>query len=239
MVGTFGIVSTRLVLVTARMRTLPESAPALADGRLANVIWAWPAITSCIAGASPRYGNVRDGDASHALEQFGRQVRNRAIARRRHIELARIGLGVGEQLLHVLDRQVIVHDQRVGGLGHQRHRLHALDGIVRQLAVDGRCDGLAADGAQQQHRAIRLGTRHLGGGDGAAAARLVLHHDGDLGVQLKLRGDRAGDDIVATAGREADQHPHRARWQVLGHALGCGQREGDGTILENAMIDSR
>ncbi|MNR15995.1 hypothetical protein D3C85_1325600 [compost metagenome] len=170
---------------------------------------------------------MRDGDASHALEQFGRQVRDRAIARRRDIELARIGLGVGEQLLHALDRQVIVHDQRVGRLGHQRDRLHALDGVVRQLAVDGRRNRLAAHRAQQQHRAIRLGARHLGGGDGAAAARLVLHHDGGLGVQLELRGDRAGDDIVATTRREADQHPHRARRQFLGHALGGGQCEGE------------
>ncbi len=42
------------------MRTLPESAPALADGRLAKVIWAWPAITSLHRRRIAAIRDVRD-----------------------------------------------------------------------------------------------------------------------------------------------------------------------------------
>ena len=43
-------------------------------------------------------GNMHDVDASHHLEQFAGHVLRAAIARRAHVELPGIGLGVGDEL---------------------------------------------------------------------------------------------------------------------------------------------
>jgi hypothetical protein len=64
---------------------------------------------------------------------------------------------------------------------------------------------------EKQRVAVRLLAGHRGGGDGAAGARPVLHHQGlavgDLG---KAVGEVARQRIGGTAGADRHQQPHRA-----------------------------
>ena len=56
MVGTSGNRGTRLSVVTAKVRSLPDCMPALAEARSAKITWVSPAIVPVIAGAAPRNG---------------------------------------------------------------------------------------------------------------------------------------------------------------------------------------
>src|SRR5262245_34189932 len=58
-------------------------------------------------------GYVDDVDAGSQLEQFGREVGGIAVAGRSVIELARVRLGVGDELRHRLRRRCGMDDQHL------------------------------------------------------------------------------------------------------------------------------
>ena len=66
----------------------------------------WPDTVASIELGRALEGHVHHVDLGHRFEQLGRQMRSAAGTARTVIELARVGPGVGDQFLQVLDRQV-------------------------------------------------------------------------------------------------------------------------------------
>ncbi|MNV60042.1 hypothetical protein D3C71_1524940 [compost metagenome] len=147
-----------------------------------------------------------------------------AAARRTEVHLARIGLGVGDQVLDVLVGLVGVGHQQVGHIGHARQRREVLDRVKGHLLVQRGVDGVRADGAHEQRVAV---SGCLGGqqaADVAASAGTVVDHHGlaQLGSQA-LRHD-ARQDVGRATGRERhDDGDQLAGVRGLGQC-GAGQR---------------
>ena len=87
-------------------------------------------------------GHVDHVDAGQHLEQFAGHVDRRAVAGRRHVELAGIGLGVGDQFGDRLDRQRRVHHHHVGKADDARDRLDIAQEIEIELVVERGVDGV-------------------------------------------------------------------------------------------------
>ena len=64
-------------------------------------------------------GHVGDVDADHVVQQHAAEMGGRARAGRAELHLRLVRLGVGDELLEVLHRQVLARDQRDRNLGDQ------------------------------------------------------------------------------------------------------------------------
>ena len=102
-------------------------------------------------------GDVDEVGSGPQLEQLRDQMGEIAVAHGAEIELAGIGLGVGDQLLHVLRRKIRRHHQDLVALGDLGDRREVLDGVVVAEAVDGGPDHERAGIAEQQRVAVGLG----------------------------------------------------------------------------------
>ena len=176
-------------------------------------------------------GHVLHVDAGQHLEQFARHVDRGSVAGRRHVELAGIGLGVGDQLGNGLDRQRGMHQHDVGEANDARDRLHLLHEIERQLVVERGVDRIRRRD-QQQRVAVRRGAQHLLGGDIGAAARPVLDHEGLPEFLRKPLPHQARRHIRRAAGGVSDHEPHRPRWIGLRmgdarHGRECSRTGGE------------
>ena len=80
-------------------------------------------------------GHVHHLDAAKHFELAAGQMRGRADALRGERKLARIGLAVGDQLLHRLRWKIRPHRQHVGDLGKQCHR-HEFGRIIFEVMVE-------------------------------------------------------------------------------------------------------
>jgi hypothetical protein len=144
------------------------------DGSVANITCTRPPIRSVIAGAA--IGHVQHVDAGHHLEQLAADVDRRSNARRRHIELARIGFGIGNEIRDRLGRNRWIddHDERLAtDAGDRRNIAHE---VVIELWVERGIDGV---GRTDQQERVSVGGRihdHLGR-DVATGARPVLNND--------------------------------------------------------------
>ena len=114
-------------------------------------------------------------DAGHLIEELAVEVGEGAVARSGKIQLARRGLGGGNQALQVVG----------GGVGgdHQQHRVfcqqHHGGQVLGEVELQVGRDALVDDvgrGAQQQGVAVRRGAGHRLGRHTAACAGAVLHH---------------------------------------------------------------
>ena len=95
-------------------------------------------------------------------------------------------------------------DQRK--VGDHRHRLEALERVVAGL-VDDRPDRHRAARADQNRVAVGRFLRRVVGRKPPARARLVLDDHGPAGAsRCSFVRDEAREDVVAAAGREADDH---------------------------------
>ncbi len=102
-------------------------------------------------------GHVHDvGLRRCRAEQLARDVLRAAVARRAVVDLARVGLDVGDEFGHRFHGHLLVHDQHVGRGRHQRHRIEVALEVVGQALVEARRDRMG-DGGQQQGVAIRPG----------------------------------------------------------------------------------
>ena len=108
-------------VVTASARSLPALMWPIDDGMLSKVTCTWPPSRSVSAGAEPLIRHVRHLHAGHHLEQLAGQMDRGAVAGRRHVDLAGIGLGVGDELGDGLRRHVGID------LHHVRHADDAAD----------------------------------------------------------------------------------------------------------------
>ena len=94
------------------------------DGMVANMNCMRPASRSLSASA-PLYGTCAASAPDALAQHVAGQVRRRADAGRAVVELAGIGLGVGDELVERLRRQRGMHHQHVGHVGdlHDRHQV--------------------------------------------------------------------------------------------------------------------
>ena len=101
-----------------------------------------------IARAAVRH--VHHVDAGHHLELLARHVDAGADAGRGEVELAGIGLGVGDQFRDGLDRQVVVHDHHVGRARRAGDRRDVAQEIEVQVLVERVVDHVARHPLQQR-----------------------------------------------------------------------------------------
>ncbi len=181
-------------------------------------------------------GHVGEAGAGQPREQLAGEVRRGADPLRAEGDLARVGLGVGDELGHARRRKVRPHRDRV------RDRCHDREWRERRRVI---AELLVQQHARRQRRGLRgeervsvgLGEGDRFGADAAAGARAVLHHERlahDLGEAI---GEHAGDDVGAAAGRRRHDDPHQAaRIAVAGVLRGraparrqraCGQDQSD------------
>ena len=135
------------------------------------------------------------------------------------IELARIGFGIGDQLLHAIDRQGRRHHQHHRSARHGRDRGEILVRVIIEMLVQRRRDRERARGGEQERVAVGLRRRRSTHSDRAAAAGTVL----DVDVLREARGhvlsDQPAHGVDRSAGREGQDHLDRARRVGLRHGL--------------------
>ncbi len=135
------------------------------------------------------------------LDRFHGEVMRGADAGRSVVDLARVGPCIVDELLHGLDRQLGMHGQEQRGMREQRDR-HEIMRLIRQLLVDEGIDRQERIVGDDELIAVGRRRHQCDGGDGAAAPRPVLDHDGLLEPFLQARRNDASHGVGQSAGRE-------------------------------------
>ena len=90
------------------------------------------------------------------------------------IELAGVLLHIGNQLLEVVGRDILVDNQELGHRHHHADGLEVLERVIRQLRIQRRVDGQRPAGCHEQGVAIWHSVLpQLGANDGASAGLVV------------------------------------------------------------------
>ena len=180
-----------------------------------NMTCIWPLSRSGIALELAAIRDVDEIDAGHHLEQFAGDMQRRADAAGRHVDLAGIGLGIGDEFRDRLRRHVRIH------LHHQRNERNARHGcgvvheVEMQVAVDRRVDRVGGHG-KQQRVAVRRRFHRIFGSDVAARSGPIVNHDRLAEpVRQPLRHQPA-DDVGRAAGRNLHDQMNRPRRVVVG-----------------------
>ena len=121
-------------------------------------------------------------------------MHGRADTRGRIVELARIGLGMGDQLCDGVDRQVLAHAQEIGDRRHQPEQHEILLRIVGQPVVK----ELVGGEAGRHDQDLGAVGRSLGNSVDAdvAAGPHVLDDRRHLPERAEPVGDDAADDVL-------------------------------------------
>jgi hypothetical protein len=169
---------------------------------------------------------VHHVDPCGLLEELGGEVRRRPNTRGAEVDLARIGLGVGDQLLHVLGREIHIGGEDQRRNSGERHRDEVLRRIERELAlVQGHVRGIAGD--HGQHRvAVGCGLRHEVGAEDAVGSGPIVDHDRLAERARHLLRDHAGDDI-GDAAAGVGHHPADRLVRITLCLHNRGEREQD------------
>ena len=99
-------------------------------------------------------GHVGDVDADHVVQQHAAEMGGGARAGRAELHLALVRLGVGDELLEVLHRQVLARDQHDRHLRDQADRGEIGLRVVERPLVEGLGLGVGADGADDEVVAV-------------------------------------------------------------------------------------
>ena len=148
-------------------------------------------------------GHVQAGDLVH---QLAVQVGGRAVAARRKVHLAGLGLGPGHEVFQVLGRVLRPGHRDVAALADLADVGELLHRVIRRLALQVRRDGKRAGVGQQQGVAVGRLAREFGGGNHAAGAGFVVHHDLLLERLLHRHLHGARRKVNATAGWVTHHH---------------------------------
>jgi hypothetical protein len=159
-------------------------------------------------------------------------------------KLARIGLGVGDELRHGADWQARIDRNEGGKTPDPRHRIEVLDRIVGHVLEEAGRRRMGGVGGDKKRVAVGLRPCHRARRDDAAAADLVLDHEGLPEHGLKLTAQQPRRRIGHAAGRE--RHHDR---DLAGRIFGEGRRgqRGDGNESQrqpskqrvSSMLDGR
>ncbi|MCY1238800.1 hypothetical protein D9M72_515570 [compost metagenome] len=163
----------------------------------------------------------------HALLQrqlFHGQVQRSHAARRAIGQPARIGLGVGDVLLHGLDRRIGRHHQAERIAGEVDDVAQVLDRVPVDLG--GVRQAVDRHGNLGQRVAVRRGGLHHLRGQHATGAGLVLD-DHRLAQDLgRVLGQDAERDVGGAAGGVANHQADRALRELVGLCLCLGRHGG-------------
>ena len=138
-----------------------------------------------------------------------------ADTRRREIELARIGLAVGDQRRKRLDLQLRRHHQHVRRRADQRNRRQILEHVVRHLLVQHR---VGDDRRVDQYQVVAVGCRVRDRiyADDAARARPVVDDDRLAEHRSELLRQHASGKIDNAPGLIGDHKMNRPRRIIRG-----------------------
>jgi hypothetical protein len=138
-------------------------------------------------------GQWRTSAQAHQLTS---QMTRGAIADRGVAQTGGIGLALGDQLANVFDGEIRIDHQDLGQGGHHAHSVEILQGVERQLGVNGRVDGVRAQGEQHGITICRRLSHHIRAHRTASTPLVVDHHRlSQFGLQPCLQD--AGNDIGA------------------------------------------
>ncbi len=129
----------------------------------------------------------------------------------REVELARIRLGVGNELLHGVGRHRRIDDEHIGDARDEDHRDEVLDVVVRHLRIQARIDRVRADRAHFERVAVgrRLGDEFRA--DVAARARPIVDDDALAPGFGEVLRDLAGENVGGAARRKRHDEADRLR----------------------------
>ena len=152
-------------------------------------------------------------------------MHRRAVAAVPDRELARVRLGVGDELALGLRRQRRVADDHERNRREHGHGFEILQRIERQLRVEADVGRKRSGGADTERVAVGRGLGHQGQADVAAGARPVV--DDDLLAQafIEARHQHADHGVGASAWRKGDDHADRLVGKAT--ALCLGRRVGE------------
>jgi hypothetical protein len=152
-----------------------------------------------LIGAFVRH--VHDIDLRRALEELAAQMRRRAVARGREMQLAGAAPRQRDQLFHVLHRQRRVGDEQEGRRRNQYHRREIAQRIVRELRIEARVDRETRKSGQHGV-AVRRRLRNDLRSDVAACAGSIIDEDLLPEGDREVLSDRACDDVGRAARRK-------------------------------------
>ena len=163
-------------------------------------------------------GNVQHVERTGPhLEQFQREVRRAAVARRGKSHLAWIALGESDEVLHAPYRQRRVRGQQVVHSRNARDGRKVAQRVIARAGIEADVAGKRG-GYDEECGAVGCRFRGEVGRDVAGGARAVF--DIELAVEsfAQLGRKQPRDDVGRSARRKPDQHAHRP-WRI------CGLRE--------------
>ncbi len=164
-------------------------------------------------------------DASQQLEQLSPDMGRASAAARRHADLARIGLGVGDELGNRpgRDRWIYFHDK--GQVADHCDRSDVVDEIEVEFIVQCRVH-CHRRGDQEQGIAVRGCAHDCLDADIGARARPVLDDECLPEPLRQPLADQAGEDVERAAGSHRHDDAHRPRRIGLRScdARECGKR---------------
>ncbi len=140
------------------------------------------------------------------------------------VELAGIGLGVGDELRKCLPRRIAADHDAEGVAGQADDVGEILGGIERCL----RHERIAEHGDRKLRHRIAVRFRvggHLARPERAAGAAAVFDHDRLAEMLLRRGGERAQDDVGRAAGGERHDQCHRPVREILRLRDAAGCRE--------------
>ncbi len=141
----------------------------------------------------------------------------------RHVELARIRLGVGNQLLHAVERETGICHQHVLRDRKQRNLREVPDRLIVELLVNLRRNHLHAGRRCEQRVTVRSRVRGDLGADGAARAAAIISDDLLTQFLAQFRGEHPAQGVNRAAGCLRDDKANRPAGVGLRGVGRCGR----------------
>src|SRR5215472_18578364 len=130
---------------------------------------------------------------------------------RGHADLARIGLGIGDELGNRLGRKRWMYRYDVGLPVNAGDRRDVADEIETKLVIERGVDGIPT--ADHEQRVSVCGRAHDGlGSDVGTSTRSVLDDEWLAKPLRQPLAHQARDHVEIAASGKADDDAHRARW---------------------------
>ena len=172
--------------------------------------------------AAALIGNHGNPGARLGVEQFGRHVTRRCVAGRAEGQAFGLALRQRDQLPQIIRRDRGMRHQHVGHNAEQRDRRHVFAEIETRFGLR----RVERVGDRRHEKGVTVGgrARHGFGGDHAAVARAIFHHDRLAEAGLHPLADQPGQDVRRRAGPETDHDLDRLGGIGLRHD-GAGTRD--------------
>ena len=171
-------------------------------------------------------------DAGHRPEELAREVDRGAEAGGGHVDLARIGLGVVDELLDGLRRHVRVDLHHVRHPRDPGHRHDVADEVERQVLVERRVDAVRRVD-EEDRVAVGVGLDDGIGADVVAGAGPVVDEDLLVKPPAQPLPHQPCEHVRRPAGRIGHDPADRTR-RIIGGRRGAGEDSDGGGAKERA-----